>query len=26
MSIISKCKKYEYLLIDGLFIRKDYLE
>ena len=26
ISIISKCKKYEYFLIDGLFIRKDYLE
>ena len=26
MSIISKCKKYSYLLIDGLFVRKDYLE
>jgi len=26
LSVISKCKKYKYLLIDGIFIRKDYLE
>lgn len=26
LSIISKCKNYEYLYIDGIFIRKDYLE
>lgn len=26
VSIISKCKQYSYLNIDGIFIRKDYLE
>ena len=26
LSIISKCKQNEYLYIDGIFVRKDYLE